>query len=370
MINSIDLWPKGGRIGAPGGFAMRNSTAISCPECAAAVVVGPEVKPRAIATCARCGLRIALVAFQESPALFGTASIAGTVDDREVTLVPTEAGDYPVAERAAAAGVPGLADGKAERYRFHYTLGEGGMGCVFLCTDRDLRRQIALKQMLPGALADPLRRVRFVEEAQVTGQLEHPNIVPVYELGKDSSGNGYYTMEWVRGRSLKRILAAMKAGNEEHSLGELMEIFDLVDHRSDIYSLGALLYEILTLGPPVHAGKHLAALSGVREGEMVPPEKRAPRRIRSPDNRGLPHTAAAEPAEKNPPANHAKRREKKEPVGRAYLHAESLSRHTAPVAVPPSGGLGSPSKLRPKVPRGNAAPRHYASLPTRRALPL
>jgi serine/threonine protein kinase len=84
------------------------------------------------------------------------------------------------------------------------------MGEVFVCLDQDTRRQVALKRMLPQTAADAKRRARFVEEAQVTAQLEHPNIVPVYELGQDEQGNAYYTMKLVRGRSLADILKQMK----------------------------------------------------------------------------------------------------------------------------------------------------------------
>ena len=69
------------------------------------------------------------------------------------------------------------------RHRIDGTLGGGGMGRVYLGQDPDLRRPIAVKVMRPKALKDPAARSRFLAEARVTGQLEHPNIVPVYELG-------------------------------------------------------------------------------------------------------------------------------------------------------------------------------------------
>jgi serine/threonine protein kinase len=63
-----------------------------------------------------------------------------------------------------------------------------------------------MKRMLTTTATDPARRARFVEEAQVTRQLEHPNIVPVYELTRQPDGTVYYTMKLVKGKSLADTL--------------------------------------------------------------------------------------------------------------------------------------------------------------------
>jgi serine/threonine protein kinase len=97
------------------------------------------------------------------------------------------------------------------RYIEQAVIGRGGMGEVVLCIDRNTRRQVALKRILPHAAEDPARRARFVEEAQVTAQLEHPNIVPVHELERAPDGTIYFTMKLVRGKSLAGILADLKA---------------------------------------------------------------------------------------------------------------------------------------------------------------
>lgn len=100
-------------------------------------------------------------------------------------------------------------------------IGRGGIGRVLLAFDEDLGREVALKELLAGtrtgsadgaATASAADRtadaaVRFLREARVTGQLEHPNIVPVYELGCNAGGNLYYTMKMVRGRTLTEALA-------------------------------------------------------------------------------------------------------------------------------------------------------------------
>ncbi|MBM4038744.1 MAG: hypothetical protein FJ290_09535 [Planctomycetes bacterium] len=80
------------------------------------------------------------------------------------------------------------------------------MGEIVLCVDRDIRRPVALKRMLAATAGDPSRRARFIEEALVTGQLEHPNIVPVHELTRRDDGSVYFTMKLVKGKSLADII--------------------------------------------------------------------------------------------------------------------------------------------------------------------
>ena len=92
----------------------------------------------------------------------------------------------------------------------------GGMGRVLLVYDEHLGREIAMKELLPYASSEgdtltPRRHVmtivsRFLQEARITGQLEHPSIVPVYELGRHPDGSLYYTMKLVRGRTLSDVL--------------------------------------------------------------------------------------------------------------------------------------------------------------------
>ncbi|MDP6358067.1 MAG: protein kinase, partial [Planctomycetota bacterium] len=90
-------------------------------------------------------------------------------------------------------------------------IAEGGMGKVLLCTDKSLERSIAMKIMQSGIADSEEHRLRFLAEAQITGQLEHPSIVPVHELGKDEEGSLYFTMKHVRGRSLGQILAEQRS---------------------------------------------------------------------------------------------------------------------------------------------------------------
>ena len=72
-------------------------------------------------------------------------------------------------------------------------IAHGGMGRILLCHDKTIGRPIAMKVMLPRIAESEKHRLRFLEEAQITGQLEHPNIVPIHEMGKDAEGNIYFS---------------------------------------------------------------------------------------------------------------------------------------------------------------------------------
>src|SRR5688572_6012751 len=72
-----------------------------------------------------------------------------------------------------------------ERYEKLKLIGEGGMGEIHLCRDARIGREVARKVMRPEAAAYPDGRERFLREARVQGQLEHPAVVPVYELGEE-----------------------------------------------------------------------------------------------------------------------------------------------------------------------------------------
>jgi WD40 repeat protein/serine/threonine protein kinase len=79
----------------------------------------------------------------------------------------------------------------------------GGLGQVSVALDRELNREVALKEIRPEHADNPESRARFLLEAEVTGRLEHPGIVPVYGLGCDAAGRPFYAMRFVRGRRFK-----------------------------------------------------------------------------------------------------------------------------------------------------------------------
>src|SRR5262245_13113982 len=123
------------------------------------------------------------------------------------------------------------------RYRLQGEIARGGMGAILRIWDEDLRRALAMKVILgKGESAgsggtppvDARELGRFLEEAQVTGQLDHPGIVPVHELGLDSDGRVYFTMKLVKGRDLKAILdlvfGEQEGWNETRALGVFLKV--------------------------------------------------------------------------------------------------------------------------------------------------
>src|SRR5262249_18744412 len=82
----------------------------------------------------------------------------------------------------------------------------GGLGEVFVAEDTELHREVALKQIQASHAHDRASRARFVLEAEITGGLEHPGVVPVYGLGCYADGRPYYAMRLIRGDSLKQAI--------------------------------------------------------------------------------------------------------------------------------------------------------------------
>jgi serine/threonine-protein kinase len=247
-----------------------------------------------------------------------------------------------------------------ERYTDLSELGAGGMGEVRLVRDVALRRNVAMKILSSDLPRTPVVVRGFVHEARIIGQLDHPNIPPVYELGADDCGVGYFTMKVVQGKTLGQWLKMLERppGSPErlregvavlikvcdalafaHSrgvihrdlksdnimLGEFGEVYlmdwglakvlngrptvDLpipegwdvtdqpegivgtfaymspeqamggtmpVDERSDIFGLGAVLYEIVTGCCPYSAGRDGLVFVKVKACAFVPPHDAAP----------------------------------------------------------------------------------------------
>jgi serine/threonine protein kinase/Tfp pilus assembly protein PilF len=90
---------------------------------------------------------------------------------------------------------------------------KGGIGQVGVALDAELNREVALKEIQPQLADDPDCRGRFLLEAEVTGRLEHPGVVPVYGLGADPSGRPYYAMRLIRGDSLKQAIERFHAAD-------------------------------------------------------------------------------------------------------------------------------------------------------------
>lgn len=137
------------------------------------------------------------------------------------------AGSKP--ELAHAAG--GAASAPGWRYRVGPELGRGGMGRVVEAFDGALGRTLALKRiredLLPTDPRDPRRAQlvqRFMAEAQITAQLDHPGIVPVHELGFDPAGEPYYTMARIEGEDLGRVFAKVRAKAAGWTVARAVEV--------------------------------------------------------------------------------------------------------------------------------------------------
>mgnify|MGYP001765998592 CR=1 FL=1 len=142
----------------------------------------------------------------------------------------------------------------AGRYETRQELGRGGIGRVLLAFDHHIGREIALKEILPGVLPDvgsdektpshpsQVVRARFLREARVTGQLEHPSIVSVYEIGRRADGTCYYTMRMIKGRTLARAIA--QSLDLEERLKLLPHFYDLCNAIAYAHSRGVLHRDI------------------------------------------------------------------------------------------------------------------------------
>ncbi|MBF2052475.1 MAG: protein kinase [Candidatus Sericytochromatia bacterium] len=120
----------------------------------------------------------------------------------------------------------------AERYQLLQTLGAGAMGEVLAAQDQNLRRKVAYKQIHAQMAVHPEVLSRFVKEAQITAQLGHPNIIPIYDLETHADGKTAYTMKLIQGKTLKELIQAAREDFEhagqarpEHSLETLLGYF-------------------------------------------------------------------------------------------------------------------------------------------------
>jgi serine/threonine-protein kinase len=148
-----------------------------------------------------------------------------------VSAAPAEADPY--ATRPPAAGT---ATSLGTRFRILRPHRKGGLGEVFVAHDQELHREVALKEIQDRHADDPDSRSRFVLEAEITGRLEHPGVVPVYGLGQYADGRPFYAMRFVRGDSLHDALERFhRAGGLSGPPGErLLELRQLLGRFLDV----------------------------------------------------------------------------------------------------------------------------------------
>ena len=165
------------------------------------------------------------------------------MDEQQRPTEPTETGEgarrRPSDERTetmcsgspetAGAGPPPLtADDSA--YRLGSVLGEGGMAIVYEAHDAALDRSVAVKVLKPALAADPELKSRFLYEARILGQLDHPGVIPVFTAGALPTRGSFYAMKKVRGRTLRDILKTRHRGapRDAEQSARLIDIFEKV----------------------------------------------------------------------------------------------------------------------------------------------
>ena len=138
-------------------------------------------------------------------------SITAVLETLGVPLVPT----LLPSESMAVRGRQDAELVSLGRFQLLGELGRGGMGRVLEARDPQIRRNVAVKVIIDSTKVSETQLARFVAEAQITGQLQHPNIVPVHEMGVTPGGDIFFAMKRVEGRSLRQVLAALGDGDED-----------------------------------------------------------------------------------------------------------------------------------------------------------
>ena len=115
---------------------------------------------------------------------------------------------------------------QSTRYAYFKTIAEGGKSIIKSCKDMHLGRVICYKTLRPEFADDPIEQQRFLREARVSANLQHPNTVPTYEVGRDSQGHYYFTMKLVHGYTLRELLNY----RERYDLKRLVDVMIDVAH--------------------------------------------------------------------------------------------------------------------------------------------
>ncbi len=139
-----------------------------------------------------------------------TREVLAQVDDPDIQDTMSRAGSEATGSDgdAGRTGSYVVETAACERQRFRVLRphARGGLGAVYVALDSELNREVALKRIVNRHADDPGSRQRFLIEAEITGGLEHPGIVPVYGLGTYDCGRPYYAMRFVKGDNLKEAI--------------------------------------------------------------------------------------------------------------------------------------------------------------------
>jgi serine/threonine-protein kinase len=164
----------------------------------------PEKSLAALSSVGEIGTAIAAVGDRDLQASLCRVGGRRPEYDNPLALGGFASGDATYTVSYARDGSPE----RESRFRIVRPHARGGLGEVFVALDAELNREVALKQIRDQHADHPESRSRFVLEAQITGGLEHPGIVPVYSLGHDAAGRPFYAMRFIRGDSLRDAVAA------------------------------------------------------------------------------------------------------------------------------------------------------------------
>lgn len=138
----------------------------------------------------------------------------GTLPRRQSQNLPTHTTDGSGDGGGAQGGLRSWLSA-TNRHEDPLRIGSGGMGEVFLVRETNLNRLVALKAVLPKLASKEASLKRFLREAQITAQLQHPGVVPVYELGELRDGRPYFTMREIKGRTLSQLVKSVHLASQE-----------------------------------------------------------------------------------------------------------------------------------------------------------